>query len=53
MVDIALTAIASGPTYKNIFILGDNVNHNDEPYNLVFPYAATPHSGTNNRKDPD
>jgi len=22
------------------------------PYNLVFPYLATPHSGTKNSKDP-
>jgi len=50
--DIALTAIASGPAYTNIFILGDNVNHNDQTYNFVFPYAATPWSGTLNRKDP-
>jgi hypothetical protein len=52
VVDIALTAVASGPTYTSIFLLGDNVNANDEVYNFVFPYAATPHSGTNNRKDP-
>src|SRR3984885_1301141 len=50
--DIALTAIASGPTYSSIFLLGDNVNHNDQTYNFVFPYAATPNSGTNNSKDP-
>jgi hypothetical protein len=50
--DIALTAIASGPTYSSIFMLGDNVNHNDQTYNFVFPYAATPNSGTNNSKDP-
>jgi hypothetical protein len=52
VVDIALTAVASGPAYTSIFLLGDNVNANDEVYNFVFPYAATPHSGTNNRKDP-
>jgi hypothetical protein len=51
VVDIALTAVASGPTYSSIFLLGDNVNHNDEAYNYVFPYAATPHSGTHNSKD--
>jgi Domain of unknown function (DUF4331) len=52
VVDIALTAIASGPTYSSIFVLGDNINHNDFTYNFVFPYAATPHAGTTNRKDP-
>jgi hypothetical protein len=52
VVDIALTAIASGPTYKSIFLLGDNINHNDATYNFVFPYAATPWAGTTNRKDP-
>jgi hypothetical protein len=52
VVDIALTAIASGPGYSKITIVGDNVSSNDEPYNQVFPYLATPHSGTNNRKDP-
>jgi hypothetical protein len=50
--DIALTALASGPTFSSIFVLGDNVNHNDQTYNFVFPYAATPNSGTNNSKDP-
>jgi hypothetical protein len=50
--DIALTAVASGPTYSSIFLLGDNVNHNDQTYNFVFPYAATPNSGTANSKDP-
>jgi hypothetical protein len=52
VVDIALTAVASGPTFKSIFLLGDNVNANDQTYNFVFPYAATPNSGTDNRKDP-
>jgi hypothetical protein len=52
VVDIALTAVASGPAYTSIFLLGDNINANDESYNFVFPYAATPHSGTTNRKDP-
>lgn len=51
VVDIALTAVASGPTFSSIFVLGDNVNHNDQTYNFVFPYAATPHAGTKNRKD--
>ena len=52
VVDIALTAVASGPAYSSIFLLGDNINANDESYNFVFPYAATPHAGTTNRKDP-
>jgi len=52
VVDIALTAVASGPAFSSIFLLGDNVNSNDQTYNFVFPYAATPNSGTNNRKDP-
>ncbi len=52
VVDIALTAIASGPAYSAITIVGDNVAANDLPYHQVFPYLATPHSGSNNRKDP-
>jgi hypothetical protein len=51
VVDIALTAVASGPTYASPIIVGDNVDHNDMPYNQVFPYAGTPNSGTNNKKD--
>ncbi len=51
VVDIALTAIASGPGYSTITIVGDNVTANDVPYHQVFPYLATPHSGTNNSKD--
>jgi hypothetical protein len=52
VVDIALTAVASGPSYKSIFLLGDNINTNDAVYNFVFPYAATPWAGPTNRKDP-
>jgi hypothetical protein len=51
VVDIALTAVASGPSYKSIFLLGDNINANDQTYNFVFPYAATPNAGTKNSKD--
>ena len=51
VVDIALTAVASGPTYKSIFLLGDNINANDQTYNFVFPYAATPNAGSKNSKD--
>ena len=49
--DIALTAVASGPSYSSIFLLGDNINANDQTYNFVFPYAATPNAGTKNSKD--
>lgn len=52
VIDIALTAVASGPTYDTITVVGDNVAGNDLPYNMVFPYSATPHSATRNRKDP-
>ena len=51
VVDIALTAVASGPNYSAITLVGDNVDHNDQVYNMTFPYAATPHSGTRNSKD--
>jgi hypothetical protein len=51
VVDIALTAIASGPAYAPITLVGDNVPANDLPYHQVFPYLATPHSGVNNSKD--
>ncbi|MEX2151486.1 MAG: DUF4331 domain-containing protein [Steroidobacteraceae bacterium] len=51
VVDIALTAIASGPSYETITVVGDNVAVNDLPYHQVFPFLATPHSGTNNSKD--
>ena len=46
MVDIALSAIASGPTFETITTVGDNVDANDAIYNLVFPYLGTPHAGT-------
>lgn len=52
VVDIALTAVASGPAYANVTVVGDNINANDQLYNLVFPYAGTPHAGPTNRKDP-
>jgi hypothetical protein len=51
VVDIALTAIASGPSYAKITKVGDNIETNDIPYHQVFPYLATPHSGVNNSKD--
>lgn len=51
VVDIALTAVASGPTFSTVTVVGDNVPANDQMYNQVFPYAATPNSGTRNSKD--
>ena len=51
VIDIMLT-IASGAFSPGAPVVGDNVAENDAAYNQVFPYAATPHSGTNNRKDP-
>lgn len=52
VVDIALSAIASGPAYNSITLVGDNINANDQLYNQVFPYSGTPHAGPTNRKDP-
>lgn len=46
VVDIALTAIASGPSYSSVLVVGDNVPANDAAYNQVFPYLATPHAGS-------
>lgn len=46
VIDVALTAVASGPTYANIVVLGDNVEKNDQLYHQVFPYLGTPHAGT-------
>lgn len=51
VVDIALSAIASGPSYTTLTLLGDNVPSNDQVYNMTFPYAATPNAGTRNSKD--
>ncbi len=45
VVDIALSAVASGPAYKSITTVGDNVDSNDQLYNQVFPYLGTPHAG--------
>jgi hypothetical protein len=52
VVDIALTAVASGPTYSSVTVVGDNIAGNDQVYHQVFPYSATPHAGPTNRKDP-
>ena len=45
VVDIAIIALgAAGPApYTGVNV--DKVNKNDITYNLVFPYAATPHNG--------
>lgn len=51
VVDIALTAIASGPTFTTITLVGDNAAANDQLYNQTFPYAGTPHAGPRNSKD--
>jgi hypothetical protein len=51
VVDIALTAIASGPTFSTITVVGDNVPANDATFNHTFPYAATPNAGARNSKD--
>ncbi|MGI8923216.1 MAG: DUF4331 domain-containing protein [Fimbriimonadales bacterium] len=45
VVDIALTAIASGPSYTKITPVSDNMNANDSVYHLTFPYAGTPWGG--------
>ncbi|MBC7980417.1 MAG: DUF4331 domain-containing protein [Armatimonadetes bacterium] len=54
VIDIALTAVASGPSYSTVTVLGDNVEENDQSYNQVFPYLGTPHAGTttNQRQAP-
>ena len=51
VVDIALTAVASGPSFSTITVVGDNAAANDQTYNRTFPYAATPHAGPRNSKD--
>ena len=51
VIDIALTAIASGPSFSTITVVGDNVASNDQIYNRTFPFAATPNNGTHNSKD--
>ncbi len=51
VVDIALTAVASGPTFETITVVGDNAADNDQVYNRTFPYAGTPNAGPKNVKD--
>jgi len=54
VVDVALTAVASGPGYDPVTVVGDNIDANDQLYNQVFPYLGTPHPGprTNQRQAP-
>jgi hypothetical protein len=51
VVDVALTAVASGPAYAAITVVGDNAPANDLLYPQVFPYSATPHAGPTVRQD--
>lgn len=51
VIDVALTAVASGPTYSPVTFVGDNIATNDQAYNMTFPFAGTPHSGVRNSKD--
>jgi hypothetical protein len=46
VVDILLSSLAFDGA--SISIVGDNVSANDQIYNQVFPYAATPHSAATN-----
>lgn len=52
VVDIALTAVASGPSYSNIVSVSDNVSSNDFPYPTVFPYIGTPQGGATSSLHP-
>ncbi|EEF57749.1 DUF4331 domain-containing protein [Pedosphaera parvula] len=48
VVDIALTSLVSDLRTNGtgqISVIGDNVDHNDVPFNKVFPYAPTPNNG--------
>ncbi len=52
VVDIALTAVANGPAYTMpLTPVGDNIDANDQLYNMTFPYAGTPNAGSRNSKD--
>jgi hypothetical protein len=51
VIDIALTALANGPSFSSFQVIGDNVAANDQLYNQVFPYLGTPHSGFNRSHD--
>jgi hypothetical protein len=45
VVDIAASAILSGPTLSPPFVAGDTVNSNGSAYNQVFPFMQTPANG--------
>lgn len=49
VVNIALIALGAAGPFGSIDpnYNGTRVEHNDESYNIVFPYAATPHNGRN------
>jgi hypothetical protein len=49
VVNIALIALGAAGPFGSIDpnYNGTRVEHNDETYNRVFPYAATPHNGRN------
>lgn len=49
VVNIALIALGAAGKFGSIDpnYNGTRVEHNDETYNSVFPYAATPHNGRN------
>lgn len=49
VVNIALIAAGAGGALGSISptFNATRVDHNDETYNMVFPYAATPHNGRN------
>jgi hypothetical protein len=43
--------VASGPSFNPIILVGDNIAANDQVFNQVFPYSATPNAGPRNSKD--
>jgi hypothetical protein len=45
VVNIALIALGAAGPFGSIDYNGTRVDHNDETYNRVFPYAGTPHNG--------
>jgi hypothetical protein len=48
VMDIFMTMLSAG----GVSLLGDNTNANDQIYHQTFPFSATPHAGSQNRKDP-
>jgi Domain of unknown function (DUF4331) len=56
VVNIGLIAVGAAGPFGSIDpnFNADRVNHNDNTYNRVFPYAGTPHNGRNiNRSTPN